>query len=205
MRQDESKNIGDASKIRLVLAPHMDDEVIGMGGTIAYLSDNGFEVYVAYLTDGGGNYSGAERRRYVETRKGEARRCSRILGVKDSFFLDYPDASLYKYMYDAVENLVGIILRLGVTVIYAPHANEYHVDHRAANEIARIAAWRLAYLHGHAIHYIYEYETWPPMAGFTDIVDITGCVEAKRKALQVVAEGSQKYLDPDSVLALNRY
>jgi LmbE family N-acetylglucosaminyl deacetylase len=148
---------------------------------------------------------GAERKEYIEARREEARRYSRILGVKDVFFLDYPDANLYKYIHDAVNELVDIILELGATVIYTPHANEFHVDHRAANEIARIAAWRLAYLHGHIIHYIYEYEVWPPMFSFTDIVDITRYVEAKRKALQILSKGTQKYIDPDSILALNRY
>ena len=38
--------------IRLVLTPHMDDEVIGMGGTIANLVKSGYQVVVVYLTDG---------------------------------------------------------------------------------------------------------------------------------------------------------
>jgi len=38
--------------VRLVLTPHMDDEVIGMGGTITILVKSGYQVVVVYLTDG---------------------------------------------------------------------------------------------------------------------------------------------------------
>jgi hypothetical protein len=58
LQQESSKGVHDAFRVRLVLAPHMDDDAIGMGGTIAYLSENGVEIYVTHLTDGGGNYSG---------------------------------------------------------------------------------------------------------------------------------------------------
>jgi len=36
----------------LVLTPHMDGEVIGMGGTIAILVKSSHQVVVVYLTDG---------------------------------------------------------------------------------------------------------------------------------------------------------
>ena len=37
----------------LILAPHADDEVIGMGGTIAKLTSQGHEVILAVLTGAG--------------------------------------------------------------------------------------------------------------------------------------------------------
>lgn len=36
----------------LVIAPHPDDEVLGVGGTMARLSDAGAEVHVAIVTTG---------------------------------------------------------------------------------------------------------------------------------------------------------
>jgi LmbE family N-acetylglucosaminyl deacetylase len=46
------------NEVRLVLTPHMDDEVIGMGGTIANLVKSGYQVVVVYLTDGAAAYEG---------------------------------------------------------------------------------------------------------------------------------------------------
>jgi LmbE family N-acetylglucosaminyl deacetylase len=45
------------NEVGLVLTPHMDDEVIGTGGTIANLVKSGYQV-VVYLTDGAAAYEG---------------------------------------------------------------------------------------------------------------------------------------------------
>jgi len=49
--------------------------------------------------------------------------------------------------------VVDLILSTGANVIYAPHPGEYHPDHRAANKIARLAAWNAMFLHGHKIEF----------------------------------------------------
>ena len=90
-------------------------------------------------------------------------------------------------------------------MIYAPHTGEYHPDHRVADKIARLAAWNAMFLHGHKIECLYEYEVWPPMQSSTDVVDITDYIELKRRALEVYARGSQRFLSPDALLALDRY
>ena len=120
-------------------------------------------------------------------------------------FLDLPDARLAEYVPQAVDKVVDLILSTGANVIYAPHPGEFHPDNRATNKMARLAAWNAMFLHGHKIEYLYEYEVWPPMQSFTDVVDITDYVELKRRALEVYAKGSQRYLRPDALLALNRY
>ncbi len=196
--------------VRLVLTPHMDDEVIGMGGTIAVLVKSGYQVVVVYLTDGAAAYRGnvpSERQQYFLKRKSETEEALGILGCASDrlVFLRFPDAKLAEFVPLAVDEVVDLILSTGANVIYAPHPGEYHPDHRAANKIARLAAWNAMFLHGHRIEYLYEYEVWPPMQSFTDVVDITDYVELKRRALEVYAKGSQRYLRPDALLALNRY
>jgi len=73
------------NEVRLVLTPHMDDEVIGMGGTIANLVKSGYQVVVVYLTDGAAAYEGevlqgSERQQYFLRRKSEAGEALGILG-----------------------------------------------------------------------------------------------------------------------------
>src|SRR5258705_86546 len=75
----------------LVLAPHMDDEVLGCGGTIARHAQAGADVTVIFLTDGRRGIGtiaalpeperGRRERELVDTRKQEARRAGEILGV----------------------------------------------------------------------------------------------------------------------------
>jgi LmbE family N-acetylglucosaminyl deacetylase len=79
------------AEVRVVLTPHMDAEVIGMGGTIALLSRAGYDVVVVYLTDGAGAFEGhvpegEERARYSGIRKEEARRALGFWGSAVSRF-----------------------------------------------------------------------------------------------------------------------
>jgi len=146
--------------VRLVLTPHMDGEVIGMGGTIAILVKSGYQVVVVYLTDGAAAYEGrvlqgSERQKYSSRRKSEAKEALGILGCASDrlVFLDFPDARLAEYVPQAVDEVVELILSTGANVIYAPHPGEFHPDGRAANKIARLAAWNAMFLHGHRIEF----------------------------------------------------
>src|SRR5215471_17732082 len=88
----------------VVLAPHMDDEVIGCGGALYKHVRNGAEVTVVYMTDGRYGSSalhlltGAERKRregeLIEVRKREAQLAMETLGVKEGIFLDAEETHL---------------------------------------------------------------------------------------------------------------
>ncbi len=77
----------------LVIAAHPDDEVLGMGGTIAVHTGRGDAVRVLVVTDGSSTqYPGdAEIRSRKEA---EARRAAAELGVDDYVHLDLPDMRL---------------------------------------------------------------------------------------------------------------
>jgi LmbE family N-acetylglucosaminyl deacetylase len=70
----------------LVLTPHMDSEVIGMGGTIAILVMSSHQVVAVYLTDGavayeGGVLQGSKRQQYSSKRKSKAEEALGVLGA----------------------------------------------------------------------------------------------------------------------------
>jgi LmbE family N-acetylglucosaminyl deacetylase len=88
----------------LVLAPHCDDETLGVGGTIAAARAMGAAVRIVFLTNGDSSVStkiGEEARTWhrhsyrqlVRIRQREARAAMHTLGVedKDIVFLGYPD------------------------------------------------------------------------------------------------------------------
>jgi len=89
------------NEVRLILTPHMDDEVIGMGGTIANLVKSGYQVVVVYLTDGAAAYEGnvSETKQYFSKRKSEAEEALGVLGCASGrlAFLRFPDAKLAEY------------------------------------------------------------------------------------------------------------
>jgi len=169
-----------------VLAPHMDDEVLGCGGTIARHAHEGAQVSVIFLTDGrygsGANAALPEperslrQRELIDIRKEEARRAGAILGVKSIAFLDAEDGRL-RADTQAAAKLRAILERERPQIVYLPFFLENHVDHAAASPILIAAA-------ADALH-DFEcrcYEVWTPL--FPNlIVEIDATLELKRRAL----------------------
>lgn len=84
-------------KILAVLA-HPDDETFGLGGTIAYYNQKGYETYYVCATRG---EVGAADEEYMqgfkdtaEMRTDELMRAAKILGLKEVFFLGYRDSGM---------------------------------------------------------------------------------------------------------------
>src|SRR5579862_8825221 len=119
----------------VVLAPHMDDETLGCGGTIARHVRAGADVTVVFLTDGrhgGASYVGlpeSERERsqsrLVEIRKEEARSAARILGVGSLHFLDAEDGKLRDNT-QVPRLLRAILQRVRPLCVYVPFFLERH-------------------------------------------------------------------------------
>ena len=68
----------------LVFAPHNDDEVLGVGGTIAKFVRQGHAVFVCEVT------SWLENMESTLALRKEAVQAHDLLGVKDTIFLDLP-------------------------------------------------------------------------------------------------------------------
>jgi hypothetical protein len=69
MLKFDAASVAGEKQVRLVLTPRMDDGVIGMSGTIAYLLfTNGFNFIAADSTDGGA-YKECERISHSNTRR----------------------------------------------------------------------------------------------------------------------------------------
>ncbi len=123
----------------LVFAAHPDDEVLGMGGTIALHAGTwGDEVRIVCVTDGSSTqYPGDTETR--ERKSQEARAAATALGVADYVHLDFPDMRLdtipHVEVNEAVEAQVRDFQpRLVYTVF--PDVNR---DHRALFDSVAVA------------------------------------------------------------------
>lgn len=172
----------------LVLAPHMDDETIGCGGTVALHAKQRASITVVFLTDGrnGGGGIGAlsgeaRRQKQIEliaTRKVEARAALTELGVQDMRCLEFSDGQLTQNVTAAAQSLRTILADVKPQVVYLPMFVEEHPDHRAANLILAAAIDRQS-----ADFQCAGYEVWTPL--FPNcIVNIDSTMPAKSKALQ---------------------
>lgn len=171
----------------LVLAPHMDDETIGCGGTLALHARRGAQVTVMFLTDGRNGSSdintlmGEERERrqkeLIEIRTTEARAALQRLGVNRMICLDAEDGALSQCTW-AAEKLRDVLRRVQPDLVYVPFYLEEHADHRAASQVLLDA------VAGTSLQFqCIGYEVWTPL--FPNcLVRIDSSVETKKQALQ---------------------
>ncbi|MFH5833126.1 PIG-L deacetylase family protein [Halalkalibaculum sp. DA3122] len=152
----------------LIVAPHCDDEILGCGGIMAKYISKGYPVYVAIITNG---HLGAPEifpREGTEQVREEALEAHNILGVKDTFFLDFPAPKLDSIpAYKLSMELNKLITKLGITTLYIPHRGDIHKDHRITYEASLVAARPIDDC---PVRAIYAYETlseteWAPPFG----------------------------------------
>jgi len=86
------------AKTILAVLAHPDDETFGLGGTLALYAQKGYDVYYVCATRG---EVGAADEEFMEgfkdtaeMRTAELMRASKILGIKDVFFLGYRDSGM---------------------------------------------------------------------------------------------------------------
>lgn len=130
----------------LVVAAHPDDEVIGCGGAIARMADEGWDVHVLILAEG---LTSREPRRDEAVYKAKldelaecARRAGAILGVRNVRFEGFADNRM-----DGVE-LLEVVKRIEAAIeqarprrVLTHHVGDVNVDHRIVH-CAVLAACR---------------------------------------------------------------
>jgi LmbE family N-acetylglucosaminyl deacetylase len=122
----------------LVLAAHPDDEVLGMGGTIAVHTDRGDSVRVVVVTDGSSTqYPGDSETRL--RKEEEALRAAAELGVMDYVHLDLPDMRLDTLPHVEVNRVVEEhVSDLAPQIVYTPHP-DVNRDHRVLFDSVAVA------------------------------------------------------------------
>ena len=135
----------------LVFAPHNDDEVLGVGGTIAKFAQAGHEVIVCEIT------SWLENIEQTNKIKAEAIEAHNILGVKDTIFLDLPVVHL-KETSTHIKNqkFIDVVKEIKPEVAFIPHVGDMHVDHGESAQAAMVA---LRPMTNPKLRAIYTYET----------------------------------------------
>ncbi len=118
----------------LCIQPHPDDMDISAGGTIARLAEIGTEITYLTITDDTAGFmetdAGNSQRR-KDQRKEEQYAAGKILGVKDYYWMDYPDAGDWS-MHQARNEIIKYIRKVRPDFVmtidpWLPY--EAHQDH----------------------------------------------------------------------------
>ena len=127
----------------VVVAPHPDDETLGLGATIAQLAATGIPVQVVAVSDGGAAHPGAsasDRLRMETTRRYELRRAAGLLGTPPPISLGLPDGELADHEDRLTETLTEILEAAGAgTWCAATWRGDGHPDHEAVGRAASAA------------------------------------------------------------------
>ncbi len=113
----------------LVLSPHVDDETIGLGGTLLKHKKVGNKMALAYLTDGGGSTSDLSRVELVNKREKEGKKVKEVYGFDNLYFLDELDGQLDSSKEELIEKIIDILEEEKPTIIYTPFLIDGHKDH----------------------------------------------------------------------------
>jgi LmbE family N-acetylglucosaminyl deacetylase len=116
----------------LCVVAHPDDEVLGMGGTLARHAADGDDVHVCFLSDGVASRHDTispEVESEIEERKDNARQACDVLGASGSFHR-FPDNQFdTKPLLDIVQTVESEVDDHQPDVVYTHHYGDLNVDH----------------------------------------------------------------------------
>ena len=170
----------------LALAPHIDDEVIGCGGTIIKHVRQGDPVTAVY-------FAGCTPERVKE-----ADEAAKILGIKKKIFFEYEDKLLHAHP-EISEKLLSVIDDFQPDTVYLPSLFDRHNDHLAVNNhlCAALKKRKMSFT-------ICAYEVWTPLMPNLAI-DISSVMDDKLKAVAAFKSQTAANDWAGAVEGLNKY
>lgn len=193
----------------LVIAAHPDDEVLGVGGTIAKLSREGNEVNILIVTDGSSSqYSNnIHLVDIIKNKANETKECAKILGIKNIFYGQLPDMKLDTIPHIEINRAIEqIINEIQPDTVFTHFWGDVNIDHQ---NIYRSTLVAVRPLMGQVVKQLLCYRVpssteWTPNKPDTIFtpnvfVDISQVAERKYKAFSQYRTELREYPHPRSV------
>ena len=185
----------------LIIAPHPDDEVLGMGGTIRKLSKNGNKVRLCVVTEGAtAQYND---KKMILERKNACLKSSKILGISKVDFLNFPDMSLDTIPHLEINRSIEKIIKsFKPTIVYTTPENTLNKDHTLVHESSLVATRSMST----KVKKIFSYEIpgptkYPFKANYYE--NIQKELSFKIKAVKCYKSEIEKFPHPRSIEIIN--
>lgn len=191
----------------LAIAAHPDDELLGLGGTLARHSDDGDEVVCVVASEGATTRYGADAVSELQT---FGQKAARILGAKDLRFLGLPDQKLdAEPILSIIQAIESVVEEVRPDVVYSHHWGDVNRDHRVISEAVMVACRPIG---EHFPRSVYLFETpsstewsWPdPNSAFVPchFVDVSATIDRKLEAMACYMSEVRSPPHPRSLEAL---
>ncbi|HHE36544.1 MAG TPA: PIG-L family deacetylase [Candidatus Woesearchaeota archaeon] len=170
----------------LVICAHSDDQIIGVGGTMAKYAKEGYDVHTIILSFGESVKPHVKREIIAKTRIKEAQRADKIIGGKSVTFIGLRENHFEEdFKRRGIDkNLKKIIRKLRPAKIFTHSGDDAHPDHRATFRIV-LRMYKESKLNAD----LYAFEVWhlfnikkrnkPKL-----VVDTSNTFKTKMKALK---------------------
>lgn len=197
----------------LIIAAHPDDEVLGVGGTIAKYSMNGAEVKLLIVTDGSTSQyrNDPHLAQILEEKRQETAAAAKTLGICDVLYGGLPDMRLDVTEHVLVNQVIErVIYDFQPNIVFTQFYGDVNMDHQCVNRSTLVACRPVE---GQCVKELYSYfvpssSDWNVPSGAVaflpnTFVDIDGkCAEKKYAAMACYATELRNYPHPRSIEAL---
>lgn len=144
----------------LIVAAHPDDEILGVGGTVARHTAEGDVVYALILGEGQTSRSAHREdtgRDVVEELHRNTLESARAVGFREVFFADFPDNRFDDVdLLDIVKAVEQKIRELQPQIVYTHYSGDLNVDHQYT---ARAVLTATRPIGDYCVEEIYAFET----------------------------------------------
>lgn len=201
-----------------MFAAHPDDELLGVGGTIRRLVDEGISAYAVILAEGltsRGNKRADIEQSELEELQRDARMAAQEVGYTSIDFCGFPDNRMDEIdLLDIVKMVNGFVQKYQPDTVFTHHHGDLNIDHQRTCEAVLTACRPVG---GYCVERIYAFETpssteWNyrynepfcPNVFF----DVTETFEAKIRGMACYRTESTVYphpRSPEELRALGQY
>lgn len=199
-----------------VVAAHPDDEVLGCGGTISRITQQGDEAYILILGEGvTSRYSRKEQVPGGDLKelRGHARTAASLMGIREVNFGRFRDNRFDQVpLLDVIKEVSCWIEEWQPAVIYTHHPGDLNIDHLITFRAVLTATRPLK---GCPVEELYTFEVpssteWSfqhiePAFRPNVFVDITKSIDTKIEAMEVYTSERRPFPHPRSPEALRAF
>ena len=194
----------------LIIAAHMDDEVLGCGGTICRHVEQGDEVHVCFVANRA--YNHIYDKDLIGEEKKATKSAQKILGYHSSSFLDLNDEQLDAKQIDLIVPIERVVQFWNPEIVYTHHRGDANQDHRAVFQASVIACRVIS---SQRIRRLLCYEVpsstdqvapFPEFAFYPNYyVNIGDSIEKKIRAMEAYVKEIREFPHPRSSEGLDVY